>query len=387
MLHIIHVTCSTGFYGAERMLVELTAGIRSRGWRTMIVNLGDEGEDLLEAARRANVPAISLVCRGRYDARAVRLLRQLVIEERTPLVHSHGYKADFFTFAARPPACGVLATCHNWPGSTLPLKFYGWLDRRILRGFDRVVAVSEDVMKSLFQARIRSEKISLIPNGITRAAATGVDPLALVCARQELGIERNQRVALAVGRLSPEKGFEVLINAWRAVQTVAGPVKLIIAGGGPLQSRLEQRVARLGLNGMVMVTGVRRDIPALLAISDVFVMPSLTEGVSMALLEAMDSRTPVVATWTGGIPFVTGNEAILVPPGNDMALAAGLIQAFNNPGQAQAMASRAEKRVVTMFSASGMIQKYMALYDEVLKALGIDIDARANPVTTEAARL
>ena len=172
----------------------------------------------------------------------------------------------------------------------------------------------------------------------------------------------------AVGRLSEEKGHAVLLAAAESLVAEFSDLCFMLVGDGPQREKLTQEVAAMGLQKNVLLTGVCSDIPKALAVMDIFVLPSLTEGLPMALLEAMAAQKTIVATAVGSIPRVLRNQenGVTVPPNDAPALSAALAALLNHRQSALRFAERAYADVQS-FSAATMGRKYVKLYDQLIE--------------------
>jgi len=227
---------------------------------------------------------------------------------------------------------------------------------------DRMVAVSHRLAADLRrELRVAASRISVLPNGVRAERA---QPAAV---RGELGLDPNDRLLLSVGNLYPVKGHLHLVDALGVLGGRHGAVHLAIAGRGDLADSLQARAHELGLGARVHLLGLRSDIPALLAAADAFVLPSLSEGLPLALLEAMFAGRPIVASEVGevGAALGDGDAGLLVPAGDSKALAAALGEVLGDPARARELGERAARRAAAEYDVSQMVRRYAAVYDEV----------------------
>ena len=219
----------------------------------------------------------------------------------------------------------IVATNHNWLTSHWKLRVYRRFDSLLIRHFTRIVAVSEDVGEKMLKYGVPKEKIRIIDNGIdlTRFDDTG-SPTAI---REEFGIKKGVRVIGTVGNLGAEKGHVYLLQAAKGIVSNDESVKFIFVGEGPLRVSLENEASKLGIRDNVIFTGFRTDIPNLLSGMDIFVLPSVIEGLPMVLLEAMAAEKAVVATRVGAISKVVNDgNGILVEPRDVAGLEKAIIR-------------------------------------------------------------
>src|SRR5262249_4611105 len=242
------------------------------------------------------VQAELIPCRGRFDWRALGEIRRLA---RThDLIHTHGYKADLYGYvAARREDKPVVATCHNWLAGGAKLAAYHSLDRRVLKQFDAVSAVAQTIAEELLSLGLRRERLTVIPNGINAHAFDAGPGLCGQSAQP-----REGPVVGVVARLDLQKGFEYLLRALGTLRHSFPSLRLLIAGEGPDRARIEELVSQQRLHGCVTIAGQQTDVSRVYASIDIFVLPSLNEGLPMTLLEAMAASKPIIATRVGAVP-------------------------------------------------------------------------------------
>lgn len=239
------------------------------------------------------------------------------------------------------------------------------------------IAVSDQVEQAMI------ETIGPIQNKIT-VIYNGVDvkrygkPVDKVTIRSQLGLEANARLIAVVATLREPKGHRYLIEAVAAIVPRHPDLHVLFIGDGELKEELRAQVKRLNLDGHIHFLGSRSDVPELLAASDFFVLPSLWEGLPMALLEAMATGLPIVATEVSGtVQVVVPNETgILVPPGDVQRLAQAIEQLLSDPAQAQRMGAAARRRVEAEFSAQKQADEHMALYHRLLNRVSASKDSQ-----------
>jgi glycosyltransferase involved in cell wall biosynthesis len=373
MVKVLQLISSSHFYGAEKMVVELSSALQQEGDDAVIASLSADGVSaglIRQRAAARHVRTREVRCRGRFDHRAVAALRRFIVEGRADVIHCHGYKADIYArMASARLNLPLVATCHNWLGESIAMKSYRWFDRMVLRSFDQVVAVSETLRCQLERNGIEASRLKLIPNGIRPAGVPAFSEDERQRLRQELGIAPGETALGAVGRLSPEKGQIHLIAAFTKVRAAYPRVRLLFAGDGELADRLRIAALEKGVGSQVTFLGSRDDIERVLAALEIFVLPSLTEGMPMALLEAMAAGLPVVATPVGEVPNIItdGVNGLLVPPADEDRLAGALIRLLGDPGYGRRLGEDARTMVLRNYSARSMALRYRAVYQEALK--------------------
>lgn len=326
-----------------------------------------------EQARAGFDPAITFVPvrigdkpRPASDAGAVLGLRRELRRLRPDVVHAHGVRAGAIAAmaiparAAAPGRPALAVTIHNAPPEgELNRAVYGVLERLCARRADKVLCASDDLV-----ARMR---------GLGAAGATRFDipappagpPSAAAVARAAADVGADGRpVILSVGRLARQKGFDVLIAAAGRWRDEANPPRTVIAGAGPLASELGEQVRQAGAD--VILLGERDDVPALLAVADVFVLPSRWEARALVLQEAMRAGRAIVATKSGGTPALTGADAaVLVPPEDDAALAEAVLAVLGDPALAAALGLAARARAGSFPTQPDALGQAMTIYREL----------------------
>ena len=364
-MRILHLISSGGLYGAETMVVALSRQLQEQGHKSLVGvfhNLHSPHIEVADHARFHGVPVELLPCNGRLDARAVKKLRRVIREQEINAIHTHGYKADVYGYAAnlglRTP---MLSTCHTWYDNDLAAYLYGVLDRRILRRFDMTIAVSEAVADALRAAGVSPEKIRIINNGID------LESLNSKAATLRTELNTKKKIVGVVARLAPEKGIEHLLKAATEVLQKRQDVLFTIVGDGPDRRKLETMAQELGIAAHVIYTGARSDMPGVYASLDVLVQPSLKEGLPMTLLEALASRRPAVATRVGAVPRVVLHEktGLLVEPADSRALAAAIVRLLQDDALRQRVGEAGHARVRENFSSQAMARNYLDLYQSV----------------------
>ena len=300
------------------------------------------------------------------DLASVLRLRRL-LAARANAVHAHGLRAGALSLLAltlvrgrRRPAAVV--TVHNAPPAAgASARVYRLLERLVARRADLVLCVSPDLearMRAVGARRVERAVIAApqAPSaqpGTAAAAAAQLVPLAL-------GGPATRPVVLGAGRLAPQKGFGVLLEAAAALGDLDPVPLVVIAGDGPLGAELPARAAALGVDAVF--AGHRDDVPALLGLAAVFVLPSLWEGQPLVLQEALRAGTPVVATRVGGIPGLAGDAALVIPPGDAPALAAAVRSVLTDPLLAAALRVAAASRAAVLPSPADAVDAALTAY-------------------------
>jgi len=366
-MRILQLISSAGYYGAENVLVCLAESLRSSGHENVIGVFHNQHKPNTEVADRAQafaLPTFIVPCRSRLDRDAVTAIREYVKNNDIDLIHTHGYKGNIYgILAARAARVPIIATCHNWPASSLPLRLYSVLDRIVLRKANHIVAVSENVRERLRRFAISPRKITVIQNGVDTRRFASAQPVL----RHDLNLNGRMIIGV-VGRLSSEKGHKFLLRAAPRLIEEFPAVALVFIGSGPEQPALASLARELNLQDRVFFAGFRQDMPEVYASLDVFVLPSLEEALPLTVLEAMAAGLPILASKVGDIGkiIVSGDSGLLVESGNADGLYGALARLLKDPALRDSLGAHARATVNSRFSVQRMAAQYLELYESVL---------------------
>src|SRR5712664_76033 len=289
-MRALHLISSGGIYGAENMMLSLCTGLRRQGCDTVVgvfLNSHRPNIDTTNRAKRLGLECTTFSCDGRLDLSTVRAIRSYILKNGIDLIHTHGYKADIYGYAAiRGKSIASVATCHSWlerlKQPPLSLRLYGVLDKAALRRFGIVAAVSDSLADLLARLGIHPGNIRSIPNGID----VEVFRKALPTFGEEIG--KGKKIAVGmVSRLVPGKGADVLLRAAQMILKEHREVVFAFIGEGTERERLMQLAHELKITTSCVFAGQRHDMPEVYASLDVVVLPSFSEGMPMSILEAL----------------------------------------------------------------------------------------------------
>lgn len=363
---ILHVVAPAEFGGLERVIQLLGTGLQGLGGGheihvACIVSHAVIADPLLAPLSDAGVQTHQIVVSGRGYRRERTAIAELCRRLRPDVVHTHGYRPDVVDAGvARELGIPTVTTAHGFTGGPWRNRFYEYLQRRAFRRFDAVVAVSRPLGDRLAAAGVPRERLHVVPNAYRRLTP----PLDRQAARRELGIPLDDFVVGWVGRLSQEKGPDVLLDAL----PMLGDVRLAMSfvGAGVQREWLEARAAHRGVADRIRWHGVVPDADRLFPAFDLCVMSSRTEGTPVVLFEAMAAGVPVVTTAVGGIPdVVSADEAVLVPSENPSALAAAIRDVYTQPAAAAQRARAARARLARDFAVEPWLERYVDIYRRV----------------------
>ena len=351
--------------GAERLAALVAMRLNPARFESVLCASRRTEEPLLDRElEEAGIEVLALGRKSRIDLLSWRPLFSRLRSGRVDVVHAHMFGSNVWGTAlgrlAHIPV--VVAHEHTWSFQGRPLRRF--LDRELVGRFaDAFIAVSaEDRRKMIEIEGVDPDKIRLIPNGIPEPlGGSGGD------VRGELGIEPEAPVIGVVCELRAQKALEVLFEAAAILRDEFPALKVLVAGDGPEWERLEQGIARLGLEETVLLLGIRRDVPAVLDALDIAVLSSDYEGSPLSVMEYMAAGKPVVSTSVGGVPELVeeGMHGLLVEPRDPKALAGAVARVLRDPAERERLGEQGRQRQRAEFSLDAMVRRIEELYEEL----------------------
>ena len=373
-VRLLHVIGDSRFGGAGRIILRLGQVARAEGWQVDILTT----DPVFQRAVRehglglVNLDVIHREIRPLWDLGGLVRLSTFLRRERYGIVHTHTSKGGFVgRLAAR--IAGVPVIVHTAHGFAFHERsprqarlFYSSLEHIASHWCDRIVSVSEFHRHWALDLGIcNPAKILAIPNGIASLPKPQTTRADL---RRQLGVRDKDLLILTMARLAPDKGFEYLISAAAILLRSERRFQIVIAGDGPVRAQLEELTRNLGVADWVIFLGFREDVSDLLAASDLVVLPSLREGLSIALLEAMAAGKPIIATSIGSHREVAcqSEVALVVPPADAPALCNAILQLVQNPLQMARLGTNARALFESQYTEERMLNTYKQLYFDLL---------------------
>ena len=352
--------------GAEMVLVEAAARLNPDRFQVICGLLTPDAEKIIPA----RLPTVDFRMPGLNGWVWLRFFFQLcwvIYRRRVDLLHVNSYVPGNYARLAAA-LMQVPIVIDHWHGFTRFNRKRRLICRVLGRFTDLSLAVSRGVRDYLVtQGGLDPAKVRVVPNGVEVAAIDAARPGNEV--RRALGLPEGVPVIGLVGRLDHwGKGHKELFTAMAQIRE-RHPVHALIVGGGRRETEVRQSAASLGLSEVVHFLGPRQDVPDLLNAMNIFVLPSYSEGVSLALLEAMAAGLPVVATAVGGTPEVVvhGENGLLIPPRDAGALAAALERLLSDPAWARQLGAKARTHVREHFSLDRLGREINAIYEELVE--------------------
>lgn len=373
-INVLHIYQNSKIGGVQQQFLSLLKAYDRDVFNPIFCCLGPE-EEISKEIERIDIETVALnrVRYHRFSPGIVRDLYRLMKQKNIHIVRTHRYRANLYgRLAALLSGVPVkIISLHDNYRKDLRLE-RRIVNKILLKVTDKIVAVSESIRKDIIKYDgIDSSKILVIPNGIDTERFKPKGNFADI--RKEFSIKESDIVVGFVGRVVPAKGLEYLIDALPFLKKEFKNIKLLITGEGSTMERLKKKAKENNVHDSIIFTGKRRDIPDILSCTDIFVMPSVAEGLPNALLEAMAMGKPIVATEVGGIPEVikNGHSGLLVPPRNPEALATAIKDLISNDQLAAKMGQVARHIVLDNFSIWSIAQKWQTLYLSILREKGL----------------
>lgn len=373
-LRVAFMLTPVEFGGAERVCLTLLKNINrerfdvvpillTRPWENNNMFVGELRKEGYETCE---IP-VALRETGDYFRvlRCYRLVWRALKSRGYDLLHTHGYFADIVGIpVARLMKLPSVTTCHGYIESTWNVRLYNALDRIALKLGTRILAVSEAIKRDLVQFGLNPGRVQVVVNAVGSTEDRDTTDAKREASRKSHGIRGADFVLGYVGRLSAEKGLTYLLTACADLVTAGVPLRVLLIGEGPQRHELEQFSQQLGLGDRVVFAGFQEDVVPWLLCMDVFVLPSLTEGTPMALLEAMVHGVPAVASAVGGVPQIiqNGETGLLVAPGNAGEVSCAVLALLRDPGLRRMLSQNAHGLARTRYGIAEWIGRIEAAY-------------------------
>lgn len=364
---VLHLITRLPIGGAERLMSDVVRSLDANRYQSLVCCIQDGGPIADEiAAAGFPVFKLGLMNNGGFDRRVVPALRRLIRDEGIDLIHSHLYHANFYgRIAARLERRPAIASIHN---AYTRRKWHRHLINWWLGCYsEAVIAVSEEVRRDIVAYdHVPAGKVVVLQNGID--ASRVESHLSREAAKVRLGYTSDEILIGCVGRLEEQKGHTFLLRAMADLRAGYPKLRLAIAGDGRKKEELVALSAALDIGGIVRFLGARDDIADVLSAFDLYVMPSLWEGLSLAMLEAMAAGRAVIISDVGGAGEVLGDNeyGIRVAPGNVGALVGAIHSVLDSPSYRQSLERKAKQRVLSHYTVRAMVKKLEGVYGQAI---------------------
>lgn len=351
--------------GAERQVITIAKWQKEHGYEPRVVCLTRKGL-LAEELESRGIPVDLIEKKPGADFSVIKRLGNFLNQNQIDLLHTHVPTAGLWGRLAALGAkkCRVIVSEHSDMAATNP-KFK-WVNRALTFRTDAYLVVSEHIKNLMEGAGIDGSKIKVVRNGIPLPESMNKESRKKM--RESLGYQASDFVIGTVGRLEERKDHSMLLTAAREVIRAVPGARFLLVGDGPCRQNLEDQTGALGIEKQVRFAGVQQNIPDWLSVMDVFVLSSITEGISISLLEAMSFSKPCVVTRVGGNPeVVTDNlDGKLVPAKDPFSMTLTLVELLRSPDRAERLGRAARERVFEKFSIDAMMKGIDGVYRETL---------------------
>lgn len=369
---ILHTRVVTGQGGGpEKTILNSPRFLPQLGYRAICAYLRPKDDDGFQAIRdRAygwRAPLVEIDDHGPLDFSVFRQCLQVCREHQVAIWHGHDYKSNLIgLWVSRYWPLRLVTTLHGWVKFTYKTPLYYAIDRWCLRYYEKIICVSDDLLRTCQNWGLPASRCVYIENAIDTEQFCRRQ--SCESARVNLGLDPARKIVLAVGRLSPEKGFDVLIKAFASLPQQQHPIDLLIAGEGDDRARLTALIEQWGVGDRVKLLGFQSDTTTLYEASDIFVLSSYREGLPNVVLEAMAMQTPVIATKVAGVPKLIsdGESGLLIESGDVDSLTAQLSHLLKSEVLREQMAIKARDTIEQRFSFQRRMERVAKVYDDVL---------------------
>ena len=360
---IIHLVEDLEVGGLEKVVSTIVLGVNKHKYEVEIWCLA-AGGSIADELEKKGIKVRIIGLRSYHNPIAVLKLAWLLRRERVNIVHTHGYFPGVFGrlsgFLAHTPR--IIAHIHTMK------KRKAFIEKTFSHISDKIVCVSGAVQEFIINEEgVKKEKTLLIHNGIETIGET-MSPEERQKQKKLLGFDQNDIILTVVASITKHKGHRVLLDAFSRVLKSNPKLKLLIVGDGPLMTNIEKQAHELNVSPNVKFVGLRSDVPILLDISDIFILPSVEkEGLGLSIIEALAMKKPVIGSELGGIPEIVqnGENGFLVPPGDPDKLSEAIELLVNDSHLREQMGKMGRRVFEERFTKERMINALEATYDSL----------------------
>lgn len=364
-MRISHVVENLNRGGLERVVIDLAKAQAAAGHQCQVICLFEKG-GLAGELEQAGIPVVACNKRDGADFGAIRRLRKALAAQRTEVLHSHNGIPHYYALVA---ALGLglrrIVNTRHGMGDVNPSSRREWLFRQSMRLTDVAVAVSEAAGDRLADTgTVDRRRLRIVPNGIHPEPFQTRNDEARMALARSLGLPEQTRLVGFVGRLNWAKDLGTLVSAFAYAAATREDVALVLAGEGGDRGLIEEAIDQAGIGHRVFLLGDRSDVPQLLPAFSMFAMSSISEGYSIALLEACACALPIVVTGVGGNPEIVadGVNGFVVPARDPEALATAMGRLLDDPARAEAMGQAGRAWLMANATFDVMAARYLEVY-------------------------
>ena len=357
--------------GPEKTILSGAAQSNPEKYRVTVCYIRDQRDKIFgPSSKMIGLPIeyLEVIEKNSFDFRIISKLHKIVRDRNIDIIHAHDYKTNFITsLLAKTDKIIPLSTAHGWTGHTRREQFYYWADKIVLKRFSKIVVVSSQIRKELLRKGIADNVIEVILNGIDPNTFKR-DKNQCVVAKETLHLPLGKTIIGSVGRLEPQKNYDLLLEVFAELLKDNNNIFLIIAGDGSLKTHLESKIRQLNVEGSCRLLGHQTDISLIHHALDMYIQSSDYEGTANSVLEAMALETPIIATDVGGTAeLIRDNiDGIIIPSRDHGALCHTINTFFKDRKKFTLLADSARRRVESELSFSNRMKKLELIYDTLI---------------------
>jgi glycosyltransferase involved in cell wall biosynthesis len=367
-LRIAHVAASPNFGGVERLILEICRSLQcAKDIEHIIASFpeGGNAEPFLREVDKAGFAGYRFQNDMPHLMAATFELIRLLKQHQTQILCAHGHKARMLGwFAAKYLRIPIVGISHGWTGEDRKIQIYERIDKWMHRRMDHIVCVSQGQADNVIRFGTPADRVSVIYNAVRMERFDVPSDISFRHHLESMFPKKPKLIVGAAGRLSPEKGFDILITAADKLVKAGLDVGIVIFGDGVLQTPLQKQIDDCGIASSVTLAGFTDQLDQYMHHFDLFVQSSHTEGMPSVLLEAMSARTAVVATQVGGTGELVfeGVTGLMVPPNDSDALSEAMQRVLCDDDLRRTMGENGRQRVEKSFALEVQSEKYWELF-------------------------
>jgi glycosyltransferase involved in cell wall biosynthesis len=369
MINILQVIAPITFGGAENVLLSINSLIDKSHFSPfccIFLNPKRGKNYLHERLKELNCDVSIIYMHKKFEINNISDLVRIIREKEIHLIHTHSYRSDVIgLIAAKITKRPIVSTVHGWTSTTGRVRVYEYVQKKVMRYFDTVIPVSQQINDELIQNRVRKNRLRKIHNIINYRNFS--DDKVSSDLKNKYRIDSKTPSLGVIGRLSREKGHIILLKAITMIRKQYPNIKLFIIGDGDQESRLREFVKAEKMENTVFFCGFQKNVYPFYQLFDIFILPSLAEGIPLVLLEAMHFKKPIIASNVGGIPELIehGVTGELIPSGEPMPLANAILKLLRDRQYAWQIGENGHKVLLKNYSPEGWIQEIEDVYRTV----------------------
>ena len=376
MNKVLHIRSTIGFYGAEKVLLNLLPALQTDDYQAHVLCIesaaATSDQQLLSSTlytqlAQKGICVYRFTPLGKYDRKAIAQIKDLLKQHCFQLVHTHDYKSQFY-FQAANDAHGLVQLHHQHGnlGNSWAEKLYGLIERWQMKNANRILCVSEQQRTSLLSSRLKLPTVQQLRNAT--AAIEQHDDVMLAVSADAKSCGDNDFNLLMIARFTAEKNHCLAIQAIKLLRQRGVNVRLTLLGDGPLLHEITEKVLQYRLSDIVEFAGFCSSVNPWLERADALLMTSITEGMPMSMLEAMACAVPVLSTDVGEVPLLMEQASCgVIVAAEDKAIADVIVEWMNNPELAKRLGRQGRKYIETELCIQHQADTLLSIYDELIE--------------------